>query len=329
MKHSKPLRNRATHAVTGAFGYSGSLIARKLIENDRRVVTLSNSPRPSSTCSKAIERYPLDFERPNLLVRALEGIDVLFNTYWVRFNHRRFDHETAVKNSEILFRAARSAGVRRVVHTSITNPALDSPLSYFRGKAAVEDALRSSGFSYAILRPAVFFGGDDILINNIAWTLRRLPIFGLFGDGSYRLRPIHIDDFATAAVQLGFDHGNTVVDAVGPDRISYRELVETIGSTIGCPRPVIGLPHRVGWLAGKALGLFHHDVTITMDEIRGLTAGLLDVDSAALGSTSLVDWLIDHRTTIGRLYANELSRRKPQVAHRDSDAGNHESGSIS
>jgi len=322
-------RHESSCAVTGAFGYSGRRILRKLHKTDCRVITLTSSRKPQSSSAGDIETHPLDFQRPDLLARALEGIDVLYNTYWVRFNHRDFNHMSAVDNSEILFRAARSAGVRRVVHTSITNPSIDSPLSYFRGKAAVEEALKSSGLSYAILRPAVFFGGDDILINNIAWMLRRFPVFGVFGDGSYRLRPIHVDDFAEAAVRLGTSNDNLVLDAVGPDRLSYRELVAIIGQAIGYTRPVFSAPPRLGWIFGKVVGIAKRDVTITMDEIRGLTAGLLDVESPALGSTSLVDWLEDHRTTIGRRYANELSRRKPPVAHRNFDARNHESGNIS
>ena len=208
-----------------------------------------------------------------------------------------------------LFDAAKSAGVERVVQVSITNPSLESPLSYFRGKALVEEALQKSGMSYAILRPAVLFGGGDILINNIAWSLRNLPVMGVFGDGSYRLRPIHVDDLAAAAVRFGEERNDVIVDAVGPEVFSYRELVESIGATIGVRRTIIGVPNRAGWLAGKALGLFHGDVTITMDEIRGLTAGLLDVDSNSIGDTKLTEWLRSNRETIGLHYASEMARR--------------------
>ena len=121
---------------------------------------------------------------------------MLYNTYWVRFNYGSFSHAAAVENTLALFAAARQAGVGRVVHLSIANPSEDSPLEYFRCKARLERALRESGLSYAILRPTVLFGGQDILINNIAWMLRRLPVLGVFGDGRYRLQPIYVDDLA-------------------------------------------------------------------------------------------------------------------------------------
>ena len=236
-------------------------------------------------------------------------MSVLYNTYWVRFNHRLFNHDDAVANSRILFEAAKAAGVERVVHMSVTNPSLSSPLSYFRGKAEVESALKESGLSYAILRPAVLFGKEDILINNIAWALRRMPVFGLFGDGSYRLCPIHVDDLAAAAV----DHGKTsdcvVVDAVGPETYSYRELVDLVGTTIGSKRPILNLPGWLAWIAGRIIGTAHGDVMITMDEIRGLTSDLLYVASRPLGNTRLSKWVSDHRHTLGRRYTSEMARR--------------------
>jgi NADH dehydrogenase len=187
--------------------------------------------------------------------------------------------------------AAGLAGGRRIVHVSITNPSLDSPLSCFRGKAEVERALRATGIPHAILRPAALFGSGDILVNNIAGALRHLPVFGVFGDGSYRLRPIRVDDLATAAAKLGDEESNTRVDAVGPKSFTYRALVESIGQAIGVTPKIIGVPRAIVWLAGKILGWAHRDVTITMDEIRGLMAGNLDVDSEPLGSTSLIEWL--------------------------------------
>jgi NADH dehydrogenase len=257
-----------------------------------------------------VRSVPYDFDNSERLAKSLEGVSVLYNTYWVRFNHRHFDHAGAVANSVVLFDAARKAGVERVVHVSITNPSLDSPLSYFRGKAQVELALKRSGLSHAILRPAVLFGKEDILINNIAWALRRLPVFGVFGDGRYRLCPIHVADLADTAVAYGRTREDVVVDAVGPETFSYRRLVKVVGKIIGFNRPVVGVPPWIGWSAGWVIGRMHGDVTITMDEVRGLSGGLLHVDSKPLGSTRLTDWAFANRETLGKRYTSELARRK-------------------
>jgi NADH dehydrogenase len=228
--------------VTGAFGYSGRYITRRLLDEGRTVRTLTNSIGRPSPFGSSVDARPFSFDDLPRLAESLHGADVLYNTYWVRFDHATFSHERAIQNSLRLFEAAGQAGVRRIVHISITNPSESSPLPYFRGKARLERGLVESGLSYAILRPAVLFGREDILINNIAWVLRRLPIFGLFGDGSYRLQPIYVDDLAELAVKLGWEANNSIIDATGPETFTYRELVRTIGGIIGKNKPVIPLP---------------------------------------------------------------------------------------
>ncbi len=297
-------------AVTGAFGYSGRYIAQRLLEAGGEVVTLTNSSHRPDPFEGRVKSYPLDFRRPNNLTDALRGVSVLYNTYWVRFNHRRFTHREAVANTKTLFDAAREAGVGRVVHVSITNPSEDSPLEYFRGKAELERALVASGLSYAILRPTVLFGKEDILINNIAWMLRRFPVFGVFGDGRYRMQPIYVDDLAGLAVQQGGETDNVVIDAIGPETFAYRELVTVIGRLIGRPRPVISVPPSLAYYVAAAVGTVIGDVVITRDEIRGLMDDLLYVDAPPAGATRLTTWVGEHKSTLGVRYANELARRR-------------------
>ncbi len=301
------------HAVTGAFGYSGRYIAQRLLDAGHQVVTLTNAAPAADPFAGRVRRSPLAFHRPGALAESLRGTRVLYNTYWVRFNHRRFTHAQAVRNTLVLFEAARQAGVDRIVHVSITNPSPDSPLEYFRGKAELEMALQASGRSYSILRPTVLFGKEDILINNIAWMLRRFPVFGIFGDGEYRLQPIYVDDLAALAVRYGARQDNAVVQAIGPETFTYRELVEAISRIIGHPRPLVSLPPRLIYGVAAILGSLLGDVIITRDEIRGLMAGLLYVEAPPAGETYLSRWAAAHRDSLGRRYASELARRHTAV----------------
>ena len=237
----------AIHAVTGAYGYSGKYIAQRLLNEGHTVVTLTNSLSRANPFGDRLKAVPFHFDQLDLLVNHLRGVSVLYNTYWVRFNHRLFTHADAVRNTLTLFDAAKKAGVQRIVHISITNPSEDSPLEYFRGKALLEKALISSGLSYAILRPAVLFGKEDILINNIAWALRHLPVFGVFGNGTYRLQPIYVDDLARLAVEQGQSRENIIINAIGPETFTYRELVARIGQLIGKERPIISVPPWLGY----------------------------------------------------------------------------------
>ncbi len=298
------------HAVTGAFGYSGKYIAQRLLAKGHRVITLTNSPHRPNAFEGRIEARPFDFDHPERLCESLRGVTTLYNTYWVRFNHRTFTHAQAVANTRTLFEAAKQAGVERIVHTSITNPSVTSPLEYFSCKARLEMALEESGVSHAVLRPAILFGGEDILVNNIAWALRRLPVFGVFGDGSYRLQPIYVDDFAALAVAHGEQRDNVTVNAIGPETFTYKELVKTIGRIIGKPRPVLPVPPTLAYAASRVLGALVHDVLLTRDEIHALMEGLLCVDAAPAGTTKLTEWTEAHAKDLGRRYASELARRQ-------------------
>lgn len=301
---------RDTHAVTGAYGYSGKYIARQLLDQGRRVITLTNSAQRDNPFGDAVPAFPFNFDEPQALCAALRGVRVLYNTYWVRFNHADFTFADAVRNSGILFEAAREAGVQRIVHVSISNPSPNSPLEYFSGKARVEQMLQDSGVSYAILRPAVLFGKEDILINNIAWALRRLPVFGVFGDGSYRLQPIYVDDLARLAVEQGEESEDVIVNATGPETFTYRELVQMIARVIGVRRPIVSVPPALAYWVSRLIGALVGDVFVTRDEIEGLMSGLLYVDAPPTGTTRLTDWARQHAGSLGASYASELGRRR-------------------
>ena len=308
-----------THAVTGAFGYSGRYIAWRLLDKGNKVITLTNSLHRKNPFGEKVQAHPFCLDNPDKLIDILRGVSVLYNTYWVRFNHKKFTYADAVKNTIALFDAAKEAGVERIVHISITNPSDDSHLEYFSGKAKLEEALKDSGISYAILRPTVLFGKEDILINNIAWALRRLPVFGVFGNGQYRLQPIYVDDLAELAVDQGENKEDTVINAIGPETFTYKGLVETIGDIIGKKRPVISIPPAVGYIACILIGKLVNDVIITREEIDGLMGDLLYVDSPPAGKIKLTDWVGEHADSLGRRYTSELARRKDRQSEYKSN----------
>lgn len=296
-------------AVTGAFGYSGKYITQRLLASGHEVLTLTNSVNRENPFGEKVHVAPFNFDRPELLAQSLQGVEVVINTYWVRFDHKLFTHAQAVASTRLLFEAARKAGVRRVVHVSITNPDLQSDLPYFKGKAELEQSLIASGLSYCILRPTVLFGKEDVLINNIAWALRHLPVYGVYGRGDYRLQPIYVDDLAAVAVEKAAEARNEIVDAIGPETFTYRELVQMIAEKIGVRRIIIGVPPSLGYWSCRLIGWLVRDVVATREEIRGLMENRLLVNSPPLGKTKLSEWVERHKATLGRHYTSEMRRR--------------------
>jgi NADH dehydrogenase len=296
-------------AVTGAFSYSGKYIAKHLLEKGEEVITLTNHPNRPNPFNGKIKSYPLNFANESELVASLQGTDVLVNTYWVRFDKGTNTQPKAVENTKKLVKAAVKAGVKRIVHISIANPSADSHLPYYCGKAANEKAVIDSGIPYAILRPTVLVGGgEDILINNIAFLLRHLPFFFIPGNGSYGIQPVHVEDLADLAVQGVYSQENYVIDAVGPDAYTFRDLVKLVGDTIGARRLLIPVPPRMALLAAQFLSLFVDDVILTPEEVDGLMGNLLVSKEPARGKIAFKDWLFENSDIIGKKYASELKK---------------------
>jgi len=293
--------------VTGAFGYTGRFITQRLLQSASVVRTLTNHPDRPNPFGERVELAPLAFDDRPALVASLRGVDVLYNTYWIRFARRDLTFDRAVRNTSHLVEAAVEAGARRIVHLSIANPG-SSSLPYFIGKARAEHLVVRSSLPYGIVRPTVLFGGGDVLMNNIAWLLRRLPVFAIAGSGDYRIRPVHVDDVAAIAVAAGRRKDDVVLDAVGPETYMFEELVRLIAATVGRRPVIVHVPPWIALALARVLGLLVRDVLVTGDELAGLVAELVATDGPATGTVRLSEWLADHAGDAGREYASELAR---------------------
>ena len=296
------------NVVTGAFGYTGKYITRRLLAAGQRVKTITGHPDRPNPFGSELSIVPFSFDQPEGLALALQGVTTLYNTYWVRFPHGSVSFDVAIQNTRTLIKAAELAGVRRMVNVSITNASVESPLPYFKGKGLVEEAIRESRLSYAILRPTVIFGAEDILINNIAWLLRRFPVFAILGAGDYRLQPIYVEDLADMAVRAGQMAENLVIDAVGPEVFTFEELVRLLAAKVGSRSRIVHLAPQMALILSRFIGYFVRDVVLTRDEMEGLMANLLISQGPPTGTTRLTDWLDANAALLGTRYASELDR---------------------
>ena len=294
--------------VTGAFSYTGRYVAMRLLEKGIRVRTLTRSPNAEGPLAGHVEAAPLDFSDPDGLSRSMRGASVFYNTYWIRYARGEYTFDRAVENTGALFKAAKEAGIERIVHFSVANPSHESELPYFRGKAQVEDMLKGLGVSYAIIRPTLVYGDGDLLLNNMAWALRRFPVFAVYGKGDYPVQPVFAEDLAAQAVEAGSQRDNSVVDAAGPERFTFEELLRMLASAMGVRARLVHTPPRLGLALTQLAGLLKGDLALTRDEVVGLMAGLLTSEAPPTGTTRLSDWLKNNANGLGRRYISELRR---------------------
>ncbi len=297
------------HVVTGAFGYTGRAITQRLLSMGKRVRTLVRNPNRPNPFGDRVSVAPYRFDNRAALVRSLAGAAAFYNTYWVRFAHGRATFDQAIANTRMLIQACVAAGVPRIVHLSVTNASEDSPLPYFRGKGILERAIKESSLSYAILRPPLIFGNGDVLVNNIAWFLRRAPVLAVMGNGQYRLQCVHVDDVAEVAVHLAERSESVALDVVGPETFTFDAFVRLIADRVRSRATIIHLPAEVVWALLEIVGIVLRDVVLTRGEITGLMSNLLvSRGGAPAGRTRFTDWLDEHAPDLGRTYASELAR---------------------
>ena len=302
------MHNPDLNVVTGAFSYTGKYIAAKLLGMDKEVRTLTGHPGRATPFGDRVKAFPLRFDAPEELANSLQGATTLFNTYWIRFPHETVNFDAALENTKVLIRAAQQAGVQRIVHISITNAASDSPLAYFKGKALAEEAVSGSGLNYTIIRPTLIFGAEDILINNIAWFLRRFPAFPVPGSGAYPVQPVHVEDVSEAAVDAAGECENEIQDCVGPEVYSYEQLIRLIAESVGSKAKILHIQPGLALLLSRLAGYLVKDVVLTKAEIDGLMAGLLVSHRPPTGQVRLSEWLKENWDRLGTRYASELTR---------------------
>lgn len=303
---------KRTAAVTGAFSYSGQYIARSLLKRGWEVITLTRDPQRPHELRDKIKAFPLDFLRPDQLKSALSGVDALLNTYWVRFNYPGSSFVQAVENNRLLFEAASAAGVRRLIHISVSNPDIKSDLEYYRGKAEVENMIIDSTWSYAILRPTLIFGREEVLVNNIAWLLRNLPLFFIPGNGEYRLQPVSAEDLGELAAAAAQSSSNQVLPAAGPETYTFAGLVRFLKELVGSRALLVHAPPSIALLAAKLVGLMLRDITLNRAELQGLLEERLYLGEPALGKTRFSDWAKENKNLLGARYMHELKRHHGQ-----------------
>lgn len=294
--------------VTGAFGYIGKYIAERLIETGREVRTITTHPDKPNPFGAAVRAFPYSFDDPARLTETLAGAETLFNTYWIRFERDGQTFELALRNTRILFESARAAGVRRIVHISVTNPSMDSRLPYYRGKATQERMLAEVGVPHSIVRPTLVFGKEDILVNNMAWLIRKFPVFPIFGSGKFRVQPVFVEDLARVVVEQASATGDLTLDAIGPETVTFEEAVRLMAEKMGRRVKVIHVPPWLGLAAGRVIGLAVRDEILTRDELDGLMQELLVSRQQPNCPTRFSDWLAENSRTVGRRYTSEMGR---------------------
>jgi uncharacterized protein YbjT (DUF2867 family) len=216
-------------------GGGGGLLGRAILDefaSGWKFRSVHRRPGPREA-NHAVEVVRADLAAVPDLDRLLEGVDAVVNVAWYRWgSERRFRIL-----SDGLGRLLAAARRRHVPFVQVSVPPapahLETGIPYLTYKRRFDEAVRTSGLSYAIVRPTLMFARDDVLLGVMLRTVRRYPFFPMFGDGAYRISPVAAADVARLIQTLALDPPNATVDVGGPAAYRYRDVTDRMFALVG------------------------------------------------------------------------------------------------
>jgi uncharacterized protein YbjT (DUF2867 family) len=300
---------RTVTTIFGGSGFLGSALARALASAGKPVRIASRHPRRPAwaQADQALEPVAADVRDEASVARAVAGAGAVVNavSLYVESRGVSFD-EIHVQGAARVARAARAAGVERLVLISGIGADPASPSRYVRARAGGEQAVRAAFPGAVIVRPSVLFGPDDAFVSALA-GITRLPVVPLFGRGDTRLQPVLVDDVARGVARLleGGGGAQWLFEFGGAQVCSYREAVELVLRVLGRRRLLLPVPFPA-WRALAAMlqvlpspPLTRDQVLMMMqDNVVGERVGTL----ASLGvrPRGLAEWLAAGRTVASK-----------------------------
>lgn len=261
--------------LTGASGFLGREVLRRLLAAGNEVVALSRSPRRAEVAPGVIQ-LAADVASPEWHSWSERCAAAIHLAGVIREMPRRgdsFDRSNRA-GAESVVMACRKSGIRRLVHISALGADRGAATAFLRSKWQAEEAVRRSGLAWTILRPSLIFGPGDRFSAAVAGALRRLPVFPVFGSGAYVLQPVSVAEVAdavVAAVDIGACAGE-VVEIGGPEVITYIEAVRRTAAALGLRRSLVHVPVGLARFAVGVLQWLPHP-PITRDQLTMLLAG--------------------------------------------------------
>lgn len=238
--------------ITGATGYIGRHLVARLVEQGERPRCLVRS-RERAAALLPIDNVDIalgDTTRPETLAAAVQGVDTIVHTAFITADRKQSagNHyeETNVQGTANLIKAARDAGVTRVIELSGLGTKPDRPGSYMQGRYMAEKMLKESGLQWTIIQPSVLFGKDAPFVKGLSDLIRTSPVIPLIGGGRIRFQPIYVEDVVTVIVKVletPEQSANKTYTIGGPAYYTFTEIINALlhamhKSRVKAPAPI-------------------------------------------------------------------------------------------
>lgn len=231
--------------ITGATGYIGRhLVARMVAQGERPRILVRDAKRAAEILpADKVELVQGDTLDPKALKGAVQGVDTIVHAAFITADHKESagNHyeDTNVRGTGNLIRAAKEAGVKRIVEISGLGTKQDKPGSYMQGRYLAEQMLKDSGLDWTIIQPSVLFGKDAPFIKGLTDLIRTAPVVPLIGGGKTMFQPIYVEDVVTVIMKVLEDPARTngkIYTIGGPEYYSFSQVIDVLLDTMHASR---------------------------------------------------------------------------------------------
>ena len=237
--------------ITGATGYIGRhLVAGLVAVGERPRCLVRQIDRAADILPvDQVELVQGDTTQPETLGAAMNGIETIIHAAFITADRKetaRNQYEkTNVEGTANMVRAAKTAGVKRIIEISGLGTKPDKAGSYMQGRYLAEKLVMDSGLDWTIIRPSVLFGKDAPFIKGLVDLIRTTPILPLIGGGKMRFQPIYVEDVVTVIIKVLEDPSRTngkIYTIGGPSYYSFTQVFDILLSTLHARRPKVYAP---------------------------------------------------------------------------------------
>ena len=262
--------------IFGGSGQIGRNLIRKLTKNNYKVTVVTRNIHQKSYIIKtqANAGY-IDIVESNIfeeqkLRKLFEKADVCINLIGILFESKKGN---TFKNIHTIFpsllsKLSKEYKLKHFIHLSALgiNEATDS--DYAKSKLEGEERILKNFPLATIIRPSIVYSVDDNFTTNFMTLLNRLPIFPLYYEGKTKFAPIHCSDLTDVIFNVITNNVNSkIIECVGPEIISFKEIIEKLLNLIGKKRLLIPMPLPIAQMSARVFEIMPKPL-LTRDQLK-------------------------------------------------------------